>query len=154
MNCPQCQFPDSKVLETRASGDGLRRRRQCLACGARFTTHERVELPLPLVVKRGGEREPFSREKLLAGLRLACAKRPVTARAMEDLAGRVEARLAGMAVAELGSVEIGELVLAELENLDAIAWIRFASVFKVVEGPADILVLLQPWLGRRGGESL
>ena len=91
MNCPACQHPESKVLETRATGDALKRRRQCLQCNHRFTTHERVERKLPLVIKREGRREPFDHDKVVEGVRLACRKRPVDARTIDEVIAEVAA---------------------------------------------------------------
>ncbi len=153
MNCPACQHPDSKVLETRAAGDALKRRRQCLQCQHRFTTHERVERKLPLVIKRGGYREPFDRDKIVEGLRLACRKRPVEARVIEEVASRVELRVSLSVASEITSGELGELILAELQEIDIVAYVRFASVLRQVAGPADLLALLSPWLSPAAGAA-
>lgn len=150
MNCPACQHPESKVLETRATGDALKRRRQCLQCNHRFTTHERVERKLPLVVKREGRREPFDHDKVVEGVRLACRKRPVDARTIDELASRVEVKVSLSVAPEVTSAEIGELVLAELAAVDIVAYVRFASVLRGIEGPDDLLQLLRPYLGAAG----
>jgi transcriptional repressor NrdR len=130
MHCPYCQADDTRVVDSRTMGDGIRRRRECLVCGSRFTTYERIERAPLLVVKRDGRREPFSREKLLAGLRRACEKRPLPAGAIEALAGEVERDASARAAAELSSTMIGELVIDRLKELDQIAYIRFASVYR------------------------
>jgi transcriptional repressor NrdR len=145
VNCPQCQHEDSKVLETRAAPDSTRRRRQCLACGHRFTTQERIEQRLPLVVKKAGEREPFDRDKLVAGVRIACRKRPVSAEAIDAVVDRVCARLS-MGGAEVSTTDIGDAVLSELRGVDLVAYVRFASVYNAVQTPADFLRILDPWL--------
>lgn len=152
MNCPVCNDPDSKVLDTRTSGEGIRRRRQCLACGERFTTMERIERRMPLVVKKDGSREPFDRDKVLGGLRLACRKRPVAALQIEAAVDRVEAEISARAGAELPAREIGDAVLRELRGLDHVAYVRFASVYLEVGTPSDFLALLAP-LVRDGAEG-
>jgi len=143
--CPVCQHDDCRVVDTRASGDGIRRRRACQACGHRFTTFERIELRLPLVVKADGKREPFSRDKVLAGLRLACRKRPVSAEALEEAAARVEQGVM-TAGAEISSADIGHRLLDVLKSLDKVAYLRFASVYLDVQTPSEFQELLQPWL--------
>jgi len=146
VNCPVCGSDDCRVVDTRPSSDGIRRRRACQQCDYRFTTFERIELRLPLVVKNDGKREPFSRDKILAGLRLACRKRPVSAEALEEAAARVEQSILG-AVAEISSAEIGHRVMEELKGLDKVAYLRFASVYLDVQTPTEFLGLLEPWLG-------
>src|SRR5688572_29222001 len=130
MRCPYCGTDDSRVVDSRTVEDGVRRRRECLACLSRFTTYERIELAPLLVVKRDGRREPFAREKLLAGLRRACEKRPLAAGAVDALADDVSRELHGRGVAEVPSTAIGELVCARLRDLDQIAYVRFASVYR------------------------
>lgn len=150
MNCPVCGSADCKVVDTRASGDGIRRRRACQDCGHRFTTFERIELRLPLVVKSDGRREPFSRDKVLAGLRLACRKRPVSAEDLEAAASRVEQQVL-TAGAEIQAVDVGTHVMTELKGLDKVAYLRFASVYLDVQTPSEFQTLLAPWL--RPGED-
>jgi transcriptional repressor NrdR len=130
MRCPHCGTDDSRVVDSRTVEDGIRRRRECLDCGSRFTTYERVERSPLLIVKRDGRREPFSREKLLAGLRRACEKRPLAAGAVEALAAEVERMIHARAAAELPSTAIGEAVMERLKELDQIAYVRFASVYR------------------------
>lgn len=145
MHCPVCQYDDSKVVDTRASGEGIRRRRVCLRCEHRFSTFERVELRLPLVVKKDGRRVPFERDKIVNGLRLACRKRPVTAAQIEQAATNVEQRAMAQG-AELSSSEVGRLVLGELSTLDKVAFLRFASVYQDIDSPDEFLELLRPLL--------
>lgn len=146
MNCPSCQDSDSKVLETRATGgDATRRRRECRACGHRFTTMERIELRLPLVVKKDGTREPFDREKLRAGVAVACRKRPVPAEQVDTVVRAVVDGLVGGA-SEVSTEEVGKAVLEALRPVDLVAYVRFASVYREVQGPRDFVALLQPWL--------
>ena len=121
---------DSRVVDSRVVDDGIRRRRECLACASRFTTYERVELASVFVVKRDGRREAFSREKLLAGVRRACEKRPLEAGVVEALAGAVEREVYARGVGEIASTAIGELVMDRLKEIDDIAYVRFASVYR------------------------
>jgi transcriptional repressor NrdR len=147
LRCPSCQHPESKVLETRASSDGVRRRRQCLDCGVRFTTMERIELKLPLIVKKDGSREPFDRDKVIKGLRVACRKRPVSAEDLEDAANRIEQRLVASSQPEVASERIGRALLEELKSVDPVAYLRFASVYLEVDSVEELLRLVEPWVG-------
>ncbi len=130
MKCPYCGFDDSKVTDSRAADDGVRRRRECLSCGERFTTYERLDRNDLLVVKRDGRREQFDREKLLAGLRIACRKRPLPTGVIEAIADDIEARARAEGRAEIASRDVGELAMARLRDADQIAYIRFASVYR------------------------
>ena len=130
MRCPYCGFSDTKVTDSRDTDDGIRRRRECLGCGQRFTTNERLAIGSLLVAKKDGRREEFSRDKLLAGLRRACEKRPLQAGAVEAVADDVEATLRQRGAPEVPSEEIGEMVMNHLRELDHIAYIRFASVYR------------------------
>ena len=130
MRCPYCGFEDTKVIDSRDSEDGIRRRRECLACGERFTTFERVQTVGLQVVKKDGRREDFSREKLLLGIRRACEKRPLPVGAIEAVVDDIEATLQAQGKAEVPSSLIGELVMDHLRDLDHIAYIRFASVYR------------------------
>jgi transcriptional repressor NrdR len=149
MMCPSCQHEDTKVVDSRDAGDCTRRRRECLSCGARFTTFERVEHRLPGVVKRDGRRQPFSRDKLLAGLELACRKRPVLADQLDSLVSRVERELAKRPDREVPTSDVGAMALRELQALDHVAYLRFASVYHAVGSPEDFLEVLRPLLERR-----
>lgn len=130
MNCPLCLYPDSKVIDSRAVDDGIRRRRECLGCGERFTTYERVLKLGVLVIKKDGRREEFSREKVLVGLRTACQKRPLAAGVIEAVVDDIEAQVHALGVAEVPSTRIGEMVMRHLRELDQVAYIRFASVYR------------------------
>jgi transcriptional repressor NrdR len=130
MHCPFCGFEETKVTDSRDSEDGIRRRRECLGCAQRFTTIERPLQSSLLIAKKDGRREEFSREKLLAGLRKACEKRPLPAGAVETVADSIEMHLRQLAVPEVPSEQVGELVMDHLRELDHIAYIRFASVYR------------------------
>lgn len=132
MKCHHCQSVDNKVIESRdvADGEAIRRRRQCLSCGYRFTTYERIERPSLVVVKRGGTRQLFSRDKLLAGLQHAAEKTPVTNLQLEAFVAQVERELYGRGEPEVSSSDIGELVMEGLPSLNEVAYVRFASVYR------------------------
>ncbi|MFO7178418.1 MAG: transcriptional regulator NrdR [Pseudomonadota bacterium] len=132
MQCPYCREMDSRVVDSRlgAGGTVTWRRRECDACKRRFTTYERVEHQLPVVVKKDGHREPFDREKLLRGMRVACNKRPVSADALEEQAAELERELAESGEKEIPSLVIGERVMDRLKKLDEVAYVRFASVYR------------------------
>jgi transcriptional repressor NrdR len=132
MKCHHCQSVDNKVIESRdvADGEAIRRRRQCLNCGYRFTTYERIERPSLVVVKRGGTRQLFSRDKLLAGLQHAAEKTPVTNLQLESFVAGIERELYGRGEPEVSSSDIGELVMEGLPSLNEVAYVRFASVYR------------------------
>ena len=130
MKCPYCGELESRVLDSRSVDEGVRRRRKCLACGARFTTYERVQSHNILVVKKDGRREEFIRDKLSCGIRKACEKRPLPTGAIDKLIDNVEAEFYRLGKAEISSSVIGDLVMRELEKLDHIAYIRFASIYR------------------------
>ena len=129
MKCPKCGNDDDKVLDSRSSKEGavVRRRRECLKCGHRFTTHEEIDRDDLFVVKRDGRREVFQREKLEKSVRIACQKRPIPAAKVQDLIGGVMSALEGE---EVASDQIGRLVMERLHELDEVAYIRFASVYR------------------------
>ncbi len=130
MRCPYCGSDSSRVVDSRDVNNGVRRRRQCLGCSSRFTTYERV-LPASLfVIKKDRRREEFSKEKLLAGIRKACEKRPLPAGAVDRLADDIEAELYQVGKAEVASAVLGDMVMKKLKELDNIAYIRFASVYR------------------------
>jgi transcriptional repressor NrdR len=135
MKCPFCQHEDTQVLDTRVSeeGDSIRRRRRCAHCEKRFTTYERVELAMPVIVKKNGSRTEFDPLKLRGSLMLALRKRPVSAEAVDASIHRIEEKLRSSGEREVNSGQIGELVMRELKRLDKIAYIRFASVYKSFE---------------------
>ncbi|MDZ4716830.1 MAG: transcriptional regulator NrdR [Roseiflexaceae bacterium] len=132
MRCPFCQYPESDVIDTRklSAGDSIRRRRKCGACGKRFTTYERVESVSLTVVKKNGEREPYDREKLMRGVRTACYRRPVSAQQLDLFANDVESAIMALDEPEIASVTIGDMVMRHLRELDEVAYIRFASVYR------------------------
>jgi transcriptional repressor NrdR len=138
LNCPYCGHYDSRVIDSREVNDGIRRRRQCLACGLRFTTYERLQPGSLFVVKKDGRREEFNREKLLAGVRKACEKRPPTGDTLEALADDIEMELYQTGRTDIPSKDIGDRVMDRLRGLDHIAYIRFASVYRDF---ADITML-------------
>ncbi len=132
MKCPYCGYAESKVIDSRPAEEGstIRRRRECLACGKRFTTYEIMErLPL-VVVKRDGSRQSFDRVKVINGLVRACEKRPVTLSQLEAIADEIEAELQGALEREISTEEIGEMVMERLKDLDEVAYVRFASVYR------------------------
>ena len=128
MKCPHCSDANSRVIDTRATGDGIRRRRECENCGKRFTTYEHVAASL-LIIKSDGRREPFDRQKLMHGILTACAKRPISQAAIEDMVDKIEEELAAMGRAEVKSTVVGGLALEHLKKLDPMAYIRFAIVY-------------------------
>lgn len=132
MKCPFCSDPNTQVTDTRENeeGDVVRRRRRCVACDKRFTTYERIDLKMPHIVKRNGNRSEFDHDKLAASLKLALRKRPVTLEAVEAAIARIEARMLSLGEAEVRSKQLGELVMRELKELDKVAYIRFASVYR------------------------
>lgn len=139
MKCPFCQHDDTQVLDTRISeeGDSIRRRRRCTSCDKRFTTYERIELTMPVVVKKNGNRTDFDPKKLRASLQLALRKRPVSVEAVDAAVHSIEQKLLSSGTREVVSEQIGELVMDELQRLDKIAYIRFASVYKSFEDVAE-----------------
>ena len=130
MNCPFCAHAETKVTDSRPEQDGIRRRRECLSCGRRFTTLERVELGGVVLLKKDGRREAFDRAKIVSGVRKACEKRPIPSGAVEALADEVEQAVFALNRAEVPSNVVGELVMERLKALDHIAYIRFASVYR------------------------
>jgi transcriptional repressor NrdR len=132
VKCPFCDEIEDKVVDSRMGKEGevIRRRRECLACKRRYTTYERVEESLPVVVKKDGRRESFDRLKILAGLKKACEKRPISIATIEAVADRIEKRVQEMGETEIQSRTVGEEVMRELHQLDQIAYVRFASVYR------------------------
>ena len=130
MRCPYCQHHDSKVLDTsHDTHGGIRRRRECFKCGQRFSTYERPILATPLIFKQDGTREEFDREKLARGIRISCAKRPVSAADIERLIGQVETQLQKLGKSEVSSRVVGDLVMNGLKEMDQIAYIRYGIVY-------------------------
>ena len=132
MHCPFCNHEETKVNDSRLAAEGrqIRRRRECLACGERFTTFETAELVMPLIVKSHGSREPFDEQKLRLGLLKALEKRPVPGERMEEAIGRISHRLRSLGEREVPSRQVGEMVMEELRHLDEVAYVRFASVYR------------------------
>ena len=132
MKCPSCGHLEDKVIDSRSAKEGqaIRRRRECLACQRRFTTYETVETTPLLVIKKDGRREPFSRDKILNGLLRACEKRPIPAERIHAIVDTLEAEVMQKGLDEVHSSEIGERVMAELHQLDEVAYVRFASVYR------------------------
>lgn len=132
MKCPFCQHGENKVIDSRLSkdGDAIRRRRECNNCGKRFTTYEHVEDILPVVTKKDSRREPFDRAKILAGIKKACEKRPISMETIEDMVNRIEQYCQDSQLKEIPSSVIGEKVMTELHELDGVAYVRFASVYR------------------------
>jgi len=151
MRCPFCKKTDNKVIDSRLSHDGqvIRRRRECLDCTRRFTTYERVEEMLPLVVKKDGRREAFDREKILAGLKKAVEKRPVSATQIEEVVLQIEQRLQEAGEKEVPSTVIGEHVMRALQGIDDVAYVRFASVYRSFRDVGEFMHELQDLLAER-----
>ena len=145
MQCPACQNTDSRVLESRSaeSGRSVRRRRECLNCDFRFTTYERVETIPITVVKRNGDREVFSRNKILNGVTKACEKTPLNSDKLETVIDEIEIRLQQLNTKEISSSDIGEIVLDHLKEISEVAYIRFASVYRQFDGINDFVSTLE-----------
>ena len=148
MRCPFCRVDNDRVIDSRASQDGvaIRRRRECLNCKRRFSTSERVEEMTLKVVKRKGVREPFLRDKVRLGMEKACWKRPISDEQIEASVSRVETEIANKYDSEISSTELGELVMQELAELDQVAYVRFASVYRQFQDVQDFVEELQPML--------
>jgi len=135
MKCPFCSHPDTQVVETRVPEDGgfIRRRRRCASCDKRFTTYERPDVTFPAIVKKDGRRIEYERAKLLASMKLALRKRPVSIEQIDGAVERIEEKLLNLGLREVLSTRIGELVMHELKKLDKVAYVRFASVYRSFE---------------------
>lgn len=153
MKCPGCGNMEDKVIDSRNTreGDMIRRRRECLNCKERFTTYERIEQSMPLVVKKDGRRETFDREKILSGIKKACQKRPISMEQMEDLVHRVEKFFQESGEKEVSAVTIGEKVVRELYTLDDVAYVRFASVYRSFKDVNEFMTELQDILKNKQG---
>ncbi|HXT96803.1 MAG TPA: transcriptional regulator NrdR [Polyangia bacterium] len=151
MRCPFCAAIEDKVVDTRPS-DGeqvIRRRRECLTCGRRFTTYERVDEILPLVVKKDARREPFDRAKILSGLKKACSKRPVPVEVLESAVDKIERTLEA-GDKEIPSTKIGDAVMNALRDIDEVAYVRFASVYRSFRDVNELMSELESLVGSRG----
>jgi transcriptional repressor NrdR len=146
MQCPFCRIDNDRVIDSRAREDGIRRRRECLGCRRRFTTYERIEEASIKVIKKDGVRVPFAREKIKAGLTKACWKRPISDEQLEAIVSAVETDVYDKFDAEVETQYVGELVMQHLRNLDQVAYVRFASVYREFEDVRDFVDELEPIL--------
>lgn len=153
MRCPFCKHPETRVIDSRAALDALRRRRECLKCAKRFTTHERVENAAFLVVKKDGRREPYSREKLRMGMLHSCEKLPISSDRIDDALARIEQLLLEERKGEVTSRAIGELVMRELRKIDKVAYIRFAAVYREFADLGDFEEELSKLLKKTRGKA-
>jgi transcriptional repressor NrdR len=151
MKCPYCSNLEDKVIDSRISKDGItiRRRRECLACEKRFTTHEKIEDTLPVIIKKDNRREPFDSKKILDGLRKACQKRDISTQQLEEITDRIERRLMERGGKEVLSSEVGEQIMQELHDLDQVAYVRFASVYRSFKDLNDFMEEVKTFLERR-----
>jgi len=151
MKCPYCRDLENRVIDSRLTkdGDSIRRRRECFHCKRRFTTYERIEEMLPMVVKKDGRRELFDRQKIIAGLKKACEKRPVSSSAIEQTADRIEQTLQERGEKEGPSSAIGEAVMRELHQLDKVAYVRFASVYRSFKDVGEFMRELEELIEER-----
>jgi len=158
MNCPYCGYYDSRVIDSRDVNDSIRRRRECLKCRKRFTTYERVQRGSLFVIKKDQRREEFNKEKLLRGLHKACEKRPLRTGAVDQVADDIESQLFALGKTEVSSSTIGDMVMEHLKDLDYIAYIRFASVYRqfgditALKKEVDTLVKSRADAARRRGQ--
>ncbi|MBW6511851.1 MAG: transcriptional regulator NrdR [Desulfuromonadaceae bacterium] len=152
MKCPFCSNLDTRVVDSRLGkeGNNIRRRRECIACEKRFTTYERIEETLPLVVKKDGRREVFDRFKIISGMQRACEKRPVSIATIEKAVDRLEFLLQEMGEKEVASTRIGEAVMAALHDIDEVAYVRFASVYRQFKDINEFMSELTEILSRGG----
>jgi len=151
MKCPFCTDLDNKVIDSRLSKDGtvVRRRRECISCHRRFTTHERVEDIMPVVIKKDGRREIFDKSKMLSGVQKACSNRPVSMDDIEDLVDRVERYFQDRGDKEINCTEVGEIIMRELHQLDEVAYVRFASVYRQFKDINDFMTEVKELLSTR-----
>lgn len=151
MKCPFCSSIENRVIDSRLSRDGniIRRRRECSSCQRRFTTHERVEEISPVVIKKDGRREPFDRNKIFAGIQRACEKRPVSIEVIDSLVDKMERDFQEKGDKEIKSTEIGERVMQELHNLDEVAYVRFASVYRQFKDISEFMAEVRELLSTK-----
>jgi transcriptional repressor NrdR len=151
MKCPYCYNLEDKVIDSRISKDGetIRRRRECLACQKRFTTHEKIEDTLPSIIKKDNRREPYDRKKILDGMKKACQKRPISIETLEETADRIEQALMERGIKEIESSQIGEKIMQELHELDDVAYVRFASVYRSFTDITDFMEEVKEVLKKR-----
>lgn len=150
MRCPYCASNQDRVIDSRASkeGDVIRRRRECESCERRFTTYERVEEVMPLIIKKDGSREPYDRQKIVNGLKKACEKRPISAQSIEEVANRIESEIQEAGAKEVDSHFVGEAVMKALRDLDGVAYVRFASVYREFRDLDEFMDTLRDLLKR------
>jgi transcriptional repressor NrdR len=155
MKCPFCSSIENKVIDSRMSKDGniIRRRRECFSCQRRFTTHERVEEISPVVIKKDGRREPFDRAKIFAGIQRACEKRPVSIEVIDNLVEKIERDFQEKGEKEIKSTEIGARVMQELHNLDEVAYVRFASVYRQFKDISEFMAEVRELLSTKTKNS-
>ena len=153
MKCPGCSGMENKVIDSRLNKEGtvIRRRRECLSCSDRFTTYEKLERSLPMLIKKDGRREEFDREKVIDGVKKACQKRPVRVKEIEELVDRVEQYLQELGEKEVSAVKVGEKVISEMYNLDDVAYVRFASVYRSFKDVNEFMVELKEVLKSKEG---
>ena len=156
MRCPYCTSIDNKVVDSRMGkeGESIRRRRECLKCEGRFTTYERVEEMLPLVIKKDSRREPFDRLKILSGLKKACEKRPISMEMLEKTVDEIEKALQEKGLKEIPSTVVGEEVMERLHKLDEVAYVRFASVYRSFKDINEFMSELKDILGSKEMKTL
>lgn len=149
MRCPYCSHIESKVTDSRDAENGIRRRRECLRCGLRFTTYERIQTTNLLIIKRDGRREEFNRDKLRSGILKACAKRPVSIESVDKVVDDIEGELQHLGRAEVPSAILGEMVMKHLRRLDRVAYIRFASVYRQFQDAESFMKEVEALLSGR-----
>ena len=154
MKCPYCTKIDNKVIDSRLGKDGrmIRRRRECIACGRRFTTYEKLEEMLPMVVKKDGRREPFNRGKIIRGIRMACQKRPVSMTTIDEFVDSLEVHFQELGKKEISSSQVGERVITALKDWDGVAYVRFASVYRQFRDVSEFMAELEGILKARAEE--
>ena len=154
MKCPFCGSSNSRVIDTRGAEGGIRRRRECEDCGRRFTTYERVAPLRLMVIKQDGRREPFDRDKIVRGIQIACAKRPIQTEDIEEMVSGIESELYHRGSREVTSREIGEMVMQNLRKLDEVAYIRFATIYRRFADVEDLADEIENLLERRQREAV
>lgn len=147
MKCPQCTSLENKVIDSRMNqmGDLTRRRRECLKCGNRFTTYERLEPVMPMVVKKDGRREEFNREKIFLGIQKACQKRAITTNQVEKMVNEIEKKISSWGLQEIPSERIGQVAMIELHHTDKVAYVRFASVYREFRDVEEFVEEIKDW---------
>ncbi|MGE5196961.1 MAG: transcriptional regulator NrdR [Deltaproteobacteria bacterium] len=155
MKCPFCGHKEDKVVDSRATQEesAIRRRRECLKCGKRYTTYEYIEEVSLMVIKKDGRREPFDRKKILSGIMRACEKRPVSIEKMEEIVTQVERAIQKKSDREVSSSRIGELLMEKLKSIDDVAYVRFASVYRQFKDVGQFMVELKDMLGKEKGKT-